>query len=154
MVGSGHNLITLDKQARKLFTRYFPNQSLHRIPQPILDKIQRPTSRIQTLFDEPNTNRICGIVEHAGKEWVLKIWEESGPLLASQLTKLGLTGRQAEVLQWVAGGKTNAEIAIILGISYRTVQKHLEHVYRQIGVETRLSAIHYCQNAQREAANS
>src|SRR5574337_1303617 len=52
----------------------------------------------------------------------------------------GLTRREAEVLQWVARGKTNAEIGCILGLSPRTVQKHLEHVFKKLGVETRLAA--------------
>ena len=52
-----------------------------------------------------------------------------------------LKGREAEVLAWVAQGKTNREIGMILGASARTVQKHLEHVFQKIGVETRTAAI-------------
>lgn len=46
----------------------------------------------------------------------------------------------AEVLQWVAQGKTNMEIGTILGVSPRTVQKHLEHIHQKLGVETRMAA--------------
>lgn len=53
---------------------------------------------------------------------------------------LGLTRRETEVLQWVAAGKTNAEIGFLLGISSRTVQKHLEHIFEKLGVETRTAA--------------
>jgi DNA-binding CsgD family transcriptional regulator len=53
---------------------------------------------------------------------------------------LGLTRREAEVLAWVAKGKTNEQIGLILGISVRTVQKHLEHVFSKLGVETRTAA--------------
>lgn len=53
---------------------------------------------------------------------------------------LGLTQREAEILRWVADGKTNPEIAIILGISARTVQKHLERIYQKLGVECRMAA--------------
>lgn len=53
---------------------------------------------------------------------------------------LGLTRREAEVLVWVAQGKSNAEIGTILELSARTVQKHLEHIYQKIGVETRTAA--------------
>ena len=52
----------------------------------------------------------------------------------------GLTRREAEVLLWVAQGNTNIEIGTILGTSPRTVQKHLEHIYRKLGVETRVAA--------------
>jgi len=51
-----------------------------------------------------------------------------------------LTAREVEVLEWVAYGKTNRDIGDILGLSPRTVNKHLEHVYVKLGVETRLAA--------------
>lgn len=49
----------------------------------------------------------------------------------------GLTARESEVFKWIGGGKTNAEIAIILGISIRTVQKHVENILRKLGLENR-----------------
>ena len=52
-----------------------------------------------------------------------------------------LTGREAEVLNWLAGGKTNRDIAEILGMSPRTVNKHLERVYVKLGVENRAAAV-------------
>ncbi|WP_439859271.1 response regulator [Pseudomonas sp. MBLB4136] len=51
-----------------------------------------------------------------------------------------LTARELEVLEWVACGKTNRDIGEILGLSPRTVNKHLEHVYVKLGVETRTAA--------------
>lgn len=56
------------------------------------------------------------------------------------LRGLGLTPREAEVLFWVAQGKTNAEVGIILGMSDRTANKHLEHVFKKLGVSTRSAA--------------
>jgi DNA-binding NarL/FixJ family response regulator len=56
------------------------------------------------------------------------------------LLSLGLTPRVAEVLLWVAQGKTNADIATILGISESTVKKHLLEIFIQLGVETRSAA--------------
>lgn len=56
------------------------------------------------------------------------------------LLTLGLTPRVAEVLLWVAQGKTNADIAMILGISESTVKKHLLEIFIQLGVETRSAA--------------
>lgn len=52
----------------------------------------------------------------------------------------GLTPRVAEVLLWVAQGKTNPEIAAILGISESTVKKHMLEVLATLGVETRTAA--------------
>ena len=51
-----------------------------------------------------------------------------------------LTAREAEVLVWVARGKTNRDIGDILGMSPRTVTKHMEHVLDKLGVETRTAA--------------
>jgi DNA-binding NarL/FixJ family response regulator len=56
------------------------------------------------------------------------------------LRALGLTPRVAEVLLWVAQGKTNAEIGTILSISESTVKKHLLEIFLQLGVETRSAA--------------
>lgn len=51
-----------------------------------------------------------------------------------------LTARECEVLLWLTKGKTNRDIADILGMSPRTVNKHLEHIYVKLGVETRAAA--------------
>lgn len=55
-------------------------------------------------------------------------------------TSLGLTPRQAEVLHWVAEGKTNEEIACILGCSFFTVKNHLKDVFQRLGVHSRAAA--------------
>lgn len=57
------------------------------------------------------------------------------------LRRIGLTPREAEVLIWVAQGKTDAEIAAVLGIKPKTVNKHLENVYEELAVNTRAEAI-------------
>ena len=44
------------------------------------------------------------------------------------------------MFHWVVRGKPNTEIAVILAVSPRTVQKHLEHVFKKLGVETRGAA--------------
>lgn len=54
--------------------------------------------------------------------------------------RFGLTAREADVLLWIANGKTNREIGQILDMSPRTVNKHLEQVFRKQGVENRTSA--------------
>ena len=54
---------------------------------------------------------------------------------------LGLTNREAEVLMWIARGKTNRDIGAILGSSPRTVNKHLEHIFEKLGVTTRGAAV-------------
>lgn len=51
-----------------------------------------------------------------------------------------LTPREAEVLLWIARGKSNRDAAEILSLSHRTVNKHLEHVFVKLGVESRAAA--------------
>lgn len=65
--------------------------------------------------------------------------EELAP--AAALLPNPLTHREMDVLQWVACGKTNRDVAEILGMSPRTVNKHLEHIYEKLGVETRTAAV-------------
>jgi DNA-binding CsgD family transcriptional regulator len=57
------------------------------------------------------------------------------------LRRRGLTRRECEVLWWVAEGKRNAEIGIILEIATVTVEVHLTSVYRKLGVENRMAAV-------------
>jgi len=54
--------------------------------------------------------------------------------------KFQLTTREAEVLTWIAKGKTNHEIALILDFSPRTANKHLEQIFRKLNVENRTTA--------------
>jgi DNA-binding NarL/FixJ family response regulator len=63
-----------------------------------------------------------------------------GEAVPAQLEPLGLTPREAEVLFWVARGKTNDEIATVLGIGMTTVKKHLESTFAKLGVENRTAA--------------
>ena len=58
-----------------------------------------------------------------------------------------LTPREAEVLGWVARGKTNSEIAAALVISPQTVRKHLENIFEKLGVGTRTAAAAYARTA-------
>jgi len=53
---------------------------------------------------------------------------------------LGLTPREAEVLLWVAQGKSNGDIAIILGMSEKTVKQHMGSIFQKLGIEGRNAA--------------
>lgn len=52
----------------------------------------------------------------------------------------GLTPREAEVLLWVAQGKSNAEIGIILGMAEKTVKVHVSHLFEKLGSDNRNAA--------------
>lgn len=75
-----------------------------------------------------------------GCQSLLLLAEARQPSDMAELSSLGLSKRETETLSWVAQGKTNPEIGTILGISPRTVQKHLERIYIKLGVENRHSA--------------
>lgn len=76
-----------------------------------------------------------------GDEFLLRLTE--GDLSSDEQVikaKLALTQREAEVLLWITRGKSNRDVAEILTLSPRTVNKHLEQIYAKLGVENRTSA--------------
>jgi DNA-binding response OmpR family regulator/DNA-binding CsgD family transcriptional regulator len=66
--------------------------------------------------------------------------EKAPPASPEQLACLGLTPREAEILFWIAQGKTSPEIAVILDTAPATVKRHVHHLLGKLGVETRLAA--------------
>jgi DNA-binding CsgD family transcriptional regulator len=66
---------------------------------------------------------------------------EEEPELSAGIHSFGLSMREAQVLHWLNEGKTNAIIGQILSISVRTVEKHVQSIYRKLGVETRTGAM-------------
>ena len=91
---------------------------------------------------------------HDGKFTALAFEESLLELPAKDLIKLGLTQREAEVLRWLAEGKTSQEIATILEISPRTVSKHLRRVYQELGVENRHAAVAMAWEAVKSVENT
>lgn len=84
---------------------------------------------------------ISYLCEIGGEELLFRLAERhvaSDETLLAQ--KFALTLREAEVLSWVARGKSNSDIAEILCISPRTVHKHLERIFVKLGVDSRSSA--------------
>jgi DNA-binding NarL/FixJ family response regulator len=80
------------------------------------------------------------LCEAGNGEYMFRI---TGTAAASEITALldlGLTAREAEVLLWIARGKSNQDIGEILAISSRTVDKHAERIFTKLGVENRSSA--------------
>ncbi|MDN3922705.1 response regulator [Roseateles violae] len=74
-------------------------------------------------------------------QWLIVMREaDDAALMDGLIHGFKLTAREAEVLYWVVKGKTNQDIGDIVGASPRTVQKHLEHVFEKLGVETRTAA--------------
>lgn len=64
----------------------------------------------------------------------------AGGSALTQLRAAGLTAREAEVLQWIAEGKTSREVGTILCCAPKTVDKHAERILKKLGVENRQAA--------------
>jgi DNA-binding NarL/FixJ family response regulator len=83
-------------------------------------------------------------------EFLLRLAKDSSTNTSAQFSsELGLTTREGEVLSWLSKGKTNRDIAQILGLSPRTVDKHLEQIYAKLGVENRTAAAAIATSASR-----
>jgi DNA-binding response OmpR family regulator len=85
--------------------------------------------------------RLIYVTQIGADEYLLRLVEgEIGDDRTLLKQKLTVTDREAEVLLWIARGKSNRDIAEILDLSPRTVNKHLEQIYAKLGVENRTSA--------------
>jgi DNA-binding response OmpR family regulator/DNA-binding CsgD family transcriptional regulator len=89
---------------------------------------------------QPLTIEMLNFIDN--REYLLRLSNPHKPADDTHALKeqFGVTEREADVLLWIANGKTNREIGQILDMSPRTVNKHLEQVFRKLGVENRTSA--------------
>lgn len=97
-------------------------------------------------YDERDRTLFATLQPHLRRAWQLTRWRgifsHQTPLSPEILRGvLGITRRQAEILAWVADGKTNREIAVIAGLSEGTVKLHLANLFQRLGVETRVGAV-------------
>jgi len=136
--------------ARRLLQAYSgvaPESS--KVHPPVLQWVQEQAA-LAALGHEPkplalaNGSRqlVLSLQERTGDgDWLIVMREVSDTaVIEAMMQGFKLTLREAEVLYWVAKGKTNRDIGDILGSSPATVKKHLEHVYEKLGVETRTAA--------------
>jgi DNA-binding NarL/FixJ family response regulator len=93
------------------------------------------------IIDAPQALEVKLVDNSKLDEIVLKLNNLEGPSEPQQLQeKLHITKRESQVLLWIAHGKANKEIAEILSLSPKTVDKHLEQIYRKLHVDNRTSA--------------
>lgn len=160
-VGHGMILMTPDGKvqsisghAQEWLEVYFQTRDdAQRLPVELEDWLQRqrPVSRAKSsapareIFSvEKNRKRLSvKIAEDSAEQLLLLLTEQESIFSAPLLERLGLTEREGEVLHWLAEGKSNPEIAIILNASPRTVGKHVEHIFEKLGVESRTAAMLY-----------
>lgn len=151
---SGQSLVSADAQGRVLWAtpsvrhRFIPGES--RLRSQTLLWLRQVSSQAHPIhYCEP-----CGETDCNGQSVQLIYLGQSGDQQYLMRVREGqenttrtiiqehfeLTGREADVLLWLVNGKSNKEIAEILGISPRTVNKYLDHVYVKLGVENRTAA--------------
>jgi len=152
-LGRNARIVLATTRARQWLTEYFgaSRGPANRLPEAV-ERWVRHTTTVRLAragFARPPRPLL---VERGGKRLTVRLQSASTChllLLAEQhlsatpaaFESLGLTRREAEVLAWVVKGKTNGAIAPILGISARTVQHHLDHIYRKLDVANRAAAV-------------
>jgi DNA-binding NarL/FixJ family response regulator len=115
--------------ARELFDRYF-GKSGSRLPDSLASWLRE---RRRAAVDEP-------LRIDAGDRSLVVELVDGALLLEEQQRLTRLTPREREILDLVAKGRTNAQIAERLWVSPGTVHKHLDNVYAKLGVHTRTAA--------------
>ena len=116
------------------------------LPEPLLlwlDQAQTAKGGAKTVASIPGHPELrLHYMGNAGaNEFLLRLAKESSTALPAEFSsEFRLTTREGEVLSWLSKGKTNRDIAQILGLSPRTVDKHLEQIYAKLGVENRTAA--------------
>ncbi|MEO7221878.1 MAG: LuxR family transcriptional regulator [Devosia sp.] len=94
-------------------------------------------------FDQHDADVLAALKPHlvAAYRTALRVHERlDAPAPPAVVNDLPLTGRESQVLYWVAMGKTNEEVGSIVGARPLTVKKHLEHIYDKLGVPNRTAA--------------
>jgi DNA-binding NarL/FixJ family response regulator len=118
------------------------------LPSPLAEALSAggDPARIETMLNrvEGGSLHVQGVGRLAPGEVLLRVSEASamqtGGIEERLRQSYQISTREAEVLNWLAQGKTNRDIAEILDVSPRTVNKHLERIFRKIGVENRTAA--------------
>ncbi|MEE7491357.1 DNA-binding response regulator [Methylobacterium oryzae] len=94
-----------------------------------------------TLTDRDGVAYALSFIGRTPDEILLRLSRDALSAGVERLrARLPVTGREAEVLLWLSRGKSSRDIGEILGLSHRTVTKHLEGIYAKLGVENRTAA--------------
>ena len=145
---AGGKLVWQTPLARRLMNDYFANPE-HVAPEELIAWIaaahaaRHDGREAQSLLIADGSRRLLASFhdQTGDDEWLVVLREENdASAVESLIAAFRLTQREAEVLYWVVQGKTSKDIGDILGSSPRTVNKHLEHVFEKLGVETRTAA--------------
>ncbi|WP_431016999.1 response regulator [Bradyrhizobium pachyrhizi] len=156
-VNSAGALLWATPQAQRLLSDTLADAADNfALPDPMpqwLEQAQKGATGKKTAAVAPFPGNEQLRLQYMGKlgpnEFLLRLAKDtSGDMPAEFSSELGLTTREGEVLSWLSKGKTNRDIAQILGLSPRTVDKHLEQIYAKLGVENRTAAAAIAVNAR------
>jgi DNA-binding response OmpR family regulator len=107
-----------------------------------------PPSQLMLRNSDKRQLLLSYIGQSGPDEYLLRIIENDFSKIQTRFVKIfGITVREAEVLTWIANGKSNSDIGAILDLSPRTINKHLERVFRKLSVENRTAAAAMALNA-------
>ncbi|MDZ8054367.1 MAG: response regulator transcription factor [Aulosira sp. ZfuVER01] len=144
----------MTQRAEQLLSQYSLPHTPHSLPEALQQWFKHQIA--QLTFNENVSSPCLPLqIEQAGRQLLIRlipdqIKEQYLLLLEEQqlqsfsiaaLEFLGLTKREAEVLFWITKDKSNAGIARVLGCCEGTVRKHLENLYKKLGVQTRTGAV-------------
>jgi DNA-binding NarL/FixJ family response regulator len=134
-------------KARELLQELWPGDGaqLPELPDAVLRQMlalrHGGATRAQCMINIGGVQLECAMLSPIGPDELLfRLSEKRAEEEGAVLLQLGVTSRESEVLLWLSRGKSNREIGEILGISPRTVNKHLEQIFIKLGVENRASA--------------
>jgi len=157
-VGGQGKIVWATPQAQRLLLENLPPGTGDEfvLSEPMLQWLEqaqkgKAKSRTQAAsFPENEQLRLQYMGKLGPDEFLLRLAKESSADMPAEFSsELGLTTREGEVLFWLSKGKTNRDIAQILGLSPRTVDKHLEQIYAKLGVENRTAAAAIATNTNR-----
>jgi DNA-binding NarL/FixJ family response regulator len=100
-----------------------------------------PKVRLPLRIQQGDKQLVIRLVVDPIADQYLLLLEEQTRSLSQSLDLLGLSQRETEVLFWVMQGKDNKAIATQMNISASTIRKHLENIYRKLGVQSRTEAV-------------
>ena len=132
--------------ADQLFAKYFGSRRTGGLPDCIKSWMEHQYSLLASmkppvpLIVNREKERLIVRMLSDCDQVLLHLTEQVTAICPQALQAQGLTTREAEVLAWVARGKTNSEVATILSVRLRTVKKHMERIFQKLGVESRTAA--------------
>ncbi len=146
-VSEDGTLLWSTPQAGRLLSALSPDPAgLSVLPAPARDWLRGclagAATNALTVSDRTGTAYVLSFIGRTADEVLLRLSREAPPAAGVERlrARLPVTGREAEVLLWLSRGKSSRDIGEILGLSHRTVTKHLEGIYAKLGVENRTAA--------------